>query len=305
MSEPREIARGLRFPEGPIALADGSVVLVEIARGTLTRVSPDGKTEVVAECGGGPNGAALGPDGRVYVCNNGGFEWSEVGGLLFPGHQPADYRTGSIQRVDLDSGEVEDLYTECDGRPLRGPNDIVFDAEGGFWFTDHGKTRERERDRTGVFYARTDGASIREVVFPLDGPNGIGLAPGDGRLYVAETFPGRLWAWQLSAPGELVMEPGLLPGGGTLVAGLPGLQLFDSLAVEADGRVCVATLANGGISVISPDGSHVEHVPMPDPLTTNICFGGDDLRTAFITLSGTGRLVAVEWPRPGLRLHFS
>jgi gluconolactonase len=80
--------------------------------------------------------------------------------------------------------------------------------------------------------------------------------------------------------------------------------MFDSLAVDGAGNICVATLANGGISVIAPDGSKVEHVPMPDMMTTNICFGGKDLRTAYITLSGTGRLVAMEWPRPGLALNF-
>jgi gluconolactonase len=73
----REIASGLQFPEGPIWCSDGSVLLVEIRRGTLTRVHPDGRKEVVAECGGGPNGAAVGPDGAIYVTNNGGFEWHE------------------------------------------------------------------------------------------------------------------------------------------------------------------------------------------------------------------------------------
>ena len=82
-----------------------------------------------------------------------------------------------------------------------------------------------------------------------------------------------------------------------------GYQRFDSLAVQADGRICVATLVNGGITVISPDGRHVEHNPMPDPMTTNICFGGPDMKTAFITLSWTGRLVAVDWPSPGLKLN--
>src|SRR5262245_7737303 len=95
------VTEGLQFPEGPIAMADGSVVLVEIKRQTLTRVRPDGSTEVIAELGGGPNGAAVGPDGAVYVTNNGGFEWAEAGGLTTPHGTPADYRTGSIQRVDL------------------------------------------------------------------------------------------------------------------------------------------------------------------------------------------------------------
>src|SRR3546814_11322470 len=86
---------------------DGSIFLVEIARGTLTRVSPDGSVTVVAELGGGPNGAALGPDGAVYVCNNGGcFTWEHVMGFTLPGPVPDAWEGGSIQRVDLDTGEV-------------------------------------------------------------------------------------------------------------------------------------------------------------------------------------------------------
>lgn len=302
----RELASGLQFPEGPVALADGSVLVVEIARGTLTRISPDGKVSVVATPGGGPNGAAIGPDGKVYLCNNGGsFEWHRVGGLLIPGPTPPSWEGGRIERVDLATGRVEVLYTECDGRRLRGPNDLVFDAHGGLWFTDHGTTRERERDRTGVFYAKADGSSIREVIFPLDAPNGIGLSPAGDRVYVAETHTGRVWAWEVPAPGQVKRAETLGgPHGGTLLAGLPGYQLLDSLAVEGNGNVCVATLVNGGITVIPPDGSRTEHVAMPDPLTTNICFGGRDLRTAYLTLSGTGRLVATEWPRPGLRLAY-
>src|SRR2546421_6707839 len=139
MKNVRLVTDGLGFPEGPIALSDGSVVVVEIKTGNLTRVVPDGKKDVIAHLGGGPNGAAIGPDGKVYVCNNGGFEWTEVMGMQIPGHQPHDYIGGRIPRGDLDTGEFEDGYTGCHGNPPRGPNDIVFDSRGGVRCPDPGQ----------------------------------------------------------------------------------------------------------------------------------------------------------------------
>jgi gluconolactonase len=301
--EIRELASGLRFPEGPVAMDDGSVVLVEIARGTLTRVDPHGKVEVVAELGGGPNGAAIGPDGAMYVCNNGGcFSWDEVMGLTIPGAVPDAWEGGSIQRVDLATGDVTTLYTASSSGPLRAPNDLVFDGHGGFWFTDHGVRQERSSDRTGIHYALADGTRCEEVVFPMDAPNGVGLSPDGSRVYAAETHTGRVFWWQVGAPGEIVRDSPI-GNGGHLLAGLAGMQLLDSLAVDAEGWVCVGTLVNGGITAISPDGETVEHTPLADPLVTNVCFGGPDMRTAYATLSGTGTLVALDWPRPGLRLH--
>ena len=82
----KEVTSGLRFPEGPVVMADGSVIVVEIQSGDITRVLPDGKKQRVAHVGGGPNGAAIGPDGALYICNNGGFAWAEVQGVLLPGH---------------------------------------------------------------------------------------------------------------------------------------------------------------------------------------------------------------------------
>lgn len=303
MSEIQIVTSGLQFPEGPIALADGSVLVVEMRGGTLKRVLPEGTHQVIAHTGGCPNGAAKGPEGKVYICDNGGLGFLEADGIVRPNYQTAESTGGCILRVDLSTGQVEKLYTHCGDLPLMGPNDIVFDSTGGFWFTDFGKIRERDRDRTGVFYAQPDGQSIREVIFPLDSPNGIGLSPDERTLYVAETFTGRLFAWDLSAPGVIKPLP-RTPHGGRLVVGLPGMQLFDSLAVDAEGNVCLGTLASGGITIVSPDGKQVEFLKMPDPFPTNLCFGGSDLSTAYITLSGTGRLAAVPWKTPGLRLAF-
>ncbi|MEQ8502363.1 MAG: SMP-30/gluconolactonase/LRE family protein [Sneathiellaceae bacterium] len=301
----RVVAEGLRFPEGPIAMPDGSVLLVEIARGTLSRVAPDGRVAVVAETGGGPNGAALGLDGRVWLCNNGGFEWLERDGLLMPGLQANDYRGGRIEAVDPATGAVETVYSACEGEPLKGPNDLVFDADGGIWFTDHGKRRRRDEDRTGIFHAAADGSAIREALFPMNGPNGIGLSPDGASLYVAETITGRLWAFDLERPGHIAKNPpGAWPRHGRMLYTPGRYRLFDSLGVEACGNICVATLMEGGISVIAPDGALVEFVPLPDRYVTNICFGGADRRTAYVTCSSTGRLLAMDWPRPGLKLHF-
>lgn len=297
------LATGLRFPEGPIALADGSVLVVEIARGTLTRVAPDRKVSVVADLGGGPNGAAIGPDGCVYVCNNGGFEWHEEGGLLVPGNTPTSYAGGSIQKVDLRTGRVETVYTHFAEHRLKGPNDLAFDRAGGFWLSDNGKRRERDMDRGSILYARADGSAIREWFFPFEHPNGVGLSPDEATLYFTETVTGRVFRSQLSAPG--VPERAFMAFDPTAcLYGAPGVQLFDSMAIEANGNVCVATVINGGITVISPDGAVVEHVPLPDPFVTNLCFGGPDMKTAYITLSGTGQLISMRWPRAGARVPF-
>jgi gluconolactonase len=297
------VATGLQFPEGPIWMSDGSIILVEIKRQTLSRVLPDGTIEVIAHLGGGPNGAAIGPDGAVYVCNNGGFQWTEVNGALIPGHKPDDYVGGSIQRVDLATGAATTLYTQCDGEPLRGPNDLVFDETGGFWFSDHGKTDHHGRDHGGLYYAQADGSAIRKLRGEMLGPNGVGLSPDGQTLYAAETPTGRLWAFELDGPGQL--KPGPAPWlPGRLVCTLPGFQLLDSLKVEAGGKVCVGTLVHGGITIFKPEGA-TEHIPYPDLAITNLCFGGADLRDVWATGSSSGTLYKSRWPRPGLKLSFN
>ena len=295
------VAEGFRFPEGPIAMADGSVILTEIAAGRLTRAHPDGRRETLVETGGGPNGAAIGPDGAIYITNNGGsFQWIEQEGLLIPGPTPPTHTGGSIQRYDLETGELTTLYEECDGKRLVGPNDLVFDRQGGFWFTDHGCSTPEGRKFGALYYALPDGSRITRLREHFVSPNGVGLSPDEDVVYMADTSLGRLWAFDVSAPGELAEGPPFQPG--RVVCNLPGYQLLDSLAVEAGGKVCVATIINGGVTAFDPGGA-TEHYPFPDLLCTNICFGGADMRDAWVTASGTGKLYKARWPRPGLKLN--
>ncbi len=306
MAEFELVADGLRFPEGPVVMPDGSVILVEIAEGRITRVGANGTKTVIAAPGGGPNGLAVGPDGKLYCCNNGGFEYLDNNGFLVPHGIARDYSGGRIERIDIATGEVEILYKTGDfGCILRGPNDIVFDEHGGFWFTDHGKVDydKRSHDIVGIFYAKVDGSQLEEVIFPSNNPNGIGLSPDGKMLYAAETYTCRLMQFNITAPGKVAPDAG--PGGPGIPVYRPaGYKFFDSLGMEASGNICVATIGECGISVISPQGELVEFVATDDIFTTNIAFGGVDMMDAYITLSGSGRLVKTRWARPGMKLQY-
>lgn len=303
------LCEGLGFTEGPVALPDGSVLFVDIAARTLNRASESGQVSVVATLGGGPNGVAIGPDGAAYVCNNGGAKTHKLNGRTLVIGAADDYAGGRIERVDLRTGKFERLYDACDGVGLKAPNDLVFDRQGGFYFTDLGKTRHRDRDRGGIYYALPDGSAIREVAFPLHTPNGIGLSPDEQTLYVAETETARLWSYRILSPGvvEHVPHPSPdfpAPNGATLVYGAGGFQRFDSLKVEANGFVCVGTIHYGGITVVDPASGLSDHVPLAETHVTNLCFGGPDQMTVYASLSTTGRIAKLRWPRPGLKLNF-
>lgn len=281
------VAEGLAFPEGPVVMADGSVIVVEIAAGRITRCW-NGRKETVCAIGGGPNGAATGPDGALWVCNNGGMDAATMQSASGPEAR------GRIERVDLATGRFERIYDACDGIPLEGPNDIVFDADGGMWFSDLGKTHSGIRTASGLFTALPDGSSITAIDRNAVSYNGVGLSPDGAMVYVADTHQARLYRYERKAEAQ---RP-------TWVATAPGHVAFDSLAVTAAGNVCVGTLRKGGITTVTP-GGETRLAPFEDRYVTNIAFGGDGMRDAWLTFSTRGQLVRTRWDEPGLKLNFN
>ena len=349
-SEFTEIASGLGYPESPVPLSDGGFLVVDIKAGSLLRyrVGADGSyradppinlRDPTGKLGSGPNGAAIGPDGCVYVCNDGGKEFLELPmtqgdvkwSLSVTGDAASNYAGGYIQRVHLDTGEVE-VWCAPDsvGAPvpdcsnekhpkmdLSSPDDIIFDSSGGFWFTDWGNSKGRSREITGIYYVAAGSRTPIEAIPFRSGPNGIVISPDGKRLYVAETYSRWVVYWELSAPGKVKCNPRTLDGAYILNASLQGGGILDSMRLDEEGNLYVATmlpdgldpLKPGGITVISPDGKVLDYIELsigiPEPLPSNLCFGGPDRKTAFITCAGTGRILSCRMKVPGLPAAYS
>jgi gluconolactonase len=346
-SEFTEIASGLGYPESPVPLSDGGFLVVDIKAGSLLRyrLGSDGKyladppidlRDPSGKLGSGPNGAAIGPDGCVYVCNDGGKQFLELPVtresdgvkwiLSVTGDAASDYAGGYIQRVHLDTGEVEmwcapdsvgdpvpncskEKYSKMD---LSSPDDIIFDSSGGFWFTDWGNSKGRSREITGIYYVAAGSRTPIEVIPFRSAPNGIVISPDGKRLYVAETYSRWVVYWKLGGPGKIKCNRRTLDGAYILNASLEGGGILDSMRLDEEGNLYVATMLPngldpfkpGGITVISPDGKVLDYIELsigiPEPLPSNLCFGGPDRKTAFITCAGTGRILICRMKVPGL-----
>ncbi|MCE2391568.1 MAG: SMP-30/gluconolactonase/LRE family protein [Proteobacteria bacterium] len=276
------VAEGLGFPEGPAIDRQGNLYVTEIAGGQISRVAADGTLSVFARTGGGPNGSNFGPDGNLYVCNNGGF--------------PGSGRTqGRVERVTAD-GEVSVLITEIDGQPLASPNDLGFDEHGGFYFTDPvwGSDPLASSPPGHVCYSDLQG-NARRLHTGLLFPNGIGVSLDGGTLIVCESLTCKLHAFDILEPGAL-SEP-------REFADLGKGAIPDGFAFDADGNLLCCGHQSGRIHVFGPEGGSLQAaLEFEDPDLTNVCFGGAEFKTLFVTESGKGRVVKLDWERPGMVL---
>jgi gluconolactonase len=275
------LAEGLQFPEGPVWLGPGRVAFTEI-RGQCVSLYERGAVARVAVTGGGANGATLGPDGALYVANNGGLSLGHEGRWLAPDPIP-----GRIQRVTL-AGEVRDVAVDLPGAPPHRPNDLCFGPDGQLYYTDPHNWEDIANLGVGRV-ARTTLQGRVELIAEVPAfPNGIAFGPDD-RLYVAQSVTQQI----------LVMDPE--PGTQfvpfcTLPRGFP-----DGFCFDAAGRLYVAGSLGDVLVVFEPDGRVREVIEMgagSEP--TNCCLGDGRL---YVTLAGSGQLVSLEMPVEPLALY--
>jgi gluconolactonase len=275
------------MPEGPCLDSEGQLYVVEVGAGWVTAIDVEmGEARRHWNTGGGPNGCALGRDGMLYVANNGGVEKGEEFVDVTRVHG-----VGCIQRCDPRTGGLETIFTAGSLGTFSGPNDIAVDGAGALWFTDpgHGDLKET---RGRIYRVLPEGKP--EVV--SDGYqycNGLAFTSDGSTLIVAETGSRTLWQCPVVNGGLGEREPFVrLPRGGGP----------DGLCLDSAGNVIVAGAFLGCVYVYDAQGSEIQAIEMPDKLVTNVAFGGEDLRTLFVTLTMNGEVVAIEWPVPGLRI---
>ncbi|RNL62450.1 SMP-30/gluconolactonase/LRE family protein [Nocardioides marmoriginsengisoli] len=282
---------GLLFPEGPVVLPSGDLVVCELAGRRVTRIDARGGKRTLATFAGSPNGQVVAPDGSLWVCDNGGRWVAESAADLRegPGDQP-----GLLWRLTLD-GDLAPLLTEIDGRPLTSPNDLCLDGDGGLWFTDPVWPDADGQVSAGkIGYRAADGRAHYEHE-GLRFPNGLAVTAAGDALIVAESYTSWLHRFPILGPGRLGQpEPFAFLGEGTLPDGL----CFDSA-----GRVIVAGAGTGCVVVFTADGEDLGRIPFGNDVT-NVCFGGSDLRTLFVTEVGLGRVSTVRWDVPGLPMPY-
>ena len=277
------VVDGVRFGEGPVWCADGTLVVTSVCDGVLWRIFPEeGRKELVADVDGGANGAALCADGGFLVTQNGGVDFSAF--PIWGDREPPSPRHAvpGLQRVAPD-GSVSYL---ADGG-FHAPNDLAVAADGSVYFTDPGHYPPPKPPIGRVMILRPDG-SVEEFARDFWFCNGIAF-DRDGSVVVVEkrglqrVHPGGEREWVIEKLGD----------GGS-----------DGFCLDADGRYYACATVEHGVRVVDPDGSLVDFLEIEgDGVTTNCCFGGPDGRTLFATDSVPGRVVAWEdLPTPGLPL---
>jgi gluconolactonase len=272
--KPVEIVRTGDYSEGVVVDHEGNLYFSH--EKIITRVHTDGKATKWAETGA-PNGHKVLADGTHLVC---------------------DAKAHAVLRLDPDGKQMAPASTESDGQPLRGPNDLTLDPQGGFYFTDPGGSDEKNRIGT-VHYVDPKGVT-HTVATGLAFPNGIVLRPGGKELLVGESKENRILAYPVTTPGKL--------GDMRVLVKLPAKgegqidNQPDGIALDAEGNLFVAHYGMRQVQVISPEGKVIRRYPGGNLTTSNVCFAGKNMDQLYVTGGDPGALFRLDLGVKGLTI---
>jgi gluconolactonase len=293
-------ATAIAFTEGPAAAADGTVYFSDIANNRIMKFdSAAGVTSVFRQPSGRANGLLFDPQGRLLACEGNEF-----------GDNDGNRR---ITRTDLVTGNVEVLTDNFEGRKYNAPNDIAACSNGQIFFTDpcYGDRATMELDHDSVYRIDLDGSVSRVITQPeIQRPNGIALSPDEKTLYLVDSCPvvggnRKIWKFDLSPEGEVSNQQVVIdfaPGrGGDGMAVAQNGDLYIAAGISRPRGPHEATTVPPGIWIVTPDGDIKGRISIPEDVLTNVTFGGDDLKTLFITAGKT--LFSIRVNTPGFVVH--
>ena len=248
------LAADFKFTEGPIADAEGNVYFTDQPNDRIMKWSVDGKLSTFMQPSGRSNGMYFDAKGNLWAC--------------------ADDKN-ELWCIDPD-GKVTVVVKDYKGKLLNGPNDLWIRTDGGLYFTDPFYKRPywdrgpMEQDVQGVYYLSPDRKTLTRVADDLEQPNGIIGTPDGKTLYVADIRARKTYAYDIQPDGSLT-----------------GKRLFcelgsDGMTLDDEGNVY---LTGKGVTVFDREGKQIEQIDVPEGWTANVCFGGRDGRTLFITAS--------------------
>lgn len=260
------------FLEGPSFDRQGNLYVTDIPFGRIFRIAPDARVELVAEYDGEPNGLKIRADGRIFI---------------------TDYANG-VMELDPVRGTVESVLGRRYSERFSGVNDLFFARNGDMYFTDQGRTGWQ--DPTGRVF-RLDAAGRLDCLLQCGiNPNGVVTSLDESVLYVAMTNANAVWHFALMPDGGVTAV-------GTMIQ-LSGGIGPDGLALTADGGLVAAHPGMGSVWVFSKRGEPLYRVnSCGSDLVTNVAFGGDDMKTLYITDSGSGQVLRARLPVAGRPMH--
>jgi gluconolactonase len=250
-----KLTEGFKFTEGPAADGKGNVYFTDQPNDRILVWSTDGKLSTFMQPCGRSNGLCFDADGKLWAC--------------------ADEKN-ELWRIDVKTKEKTVVVKDYNGKLLNGPNDVWVRPDQGLYFTDpfykrnYWKRSPKEQPVEGVYYLAPDRKALVRVIDDLKQPNGLIGTPDGKMLYVADIGGRRTYAYDIRPDGTLANK-----------------RLFcelgsDGMTIDDEGNVY---LTGKGVTVLDRNGKKVGQIDVPEPWTANVCFGGKDGHTLFITAS--------------------